>query len=124
MPRGAPRRPPTAGTAMRGTRTATLLRCDPLAGEDLGDLAVLREELVVHGLPAAEVLVDGEERLGLREVELLRDRGVDGPVAVLAEHALRVGRGDEVDERLRHVRVARGRGDRVLDQKRLVGDDE
>src|SRR5688500_7442679 len=69
---------------------------------DLGDRAdVLGEQRAVDRLPATEV-VDGPELLRLREVggELLGDRGVDRAEPGLGPQPLRLGRVEEVVERL------------------------
>src|SRR3954462_2790296 len=119
-----PGRPAAAARRRRGSRTvrASLGSGDPCLVLDLGDGAVLRVEEVGHHLVPATEVVDGEQRLGRRELrlELRRDRRHDRAVAVLGEHGLRRGGREVVAERLGlRLRLRRDR-DRVLDQDRLV----
>src|SRR3954453_23472805 len=119
-----PGRPTAATRRRRGSRTvrASLGSGDPCLVLDLGDGAVLRIEEVGHHLVAAPEVVDGEQRLGRRELrlELRRDRRHDRAVAVLGEHGLRLGRPGGVEDRLGlRLRLRRDR-DRVLDQDRLL----
>src|SRR5262245_29317155 len=92
--------------------------------------AVLRiEEALLHLSPAAEAeLVDGElARADRAPLAVLLEHALqDGPVAVVREDLLRLGRAQEAEERVgRILRVARLRHrDRVLDQDRLLRDDE
>src|SRR5215218_10018918 len=79
------------------------------------------EELVVDLVPAAE-LVDLEQLLRLRVDGLVDLAGDDAAVALVGEDLLRLGRLEEVQERLRllgRLGLLRDRG-RVLDQDRLV----
>ena len=90
----------------------------------LATIPVVRvEELRVDRGPAAE-LVDGEQGLGLGEIELGRHRGQHRAVALLAPHGL-AGGGEQVGQEGLGGRAGRlGHRDRVLDQDRLRrGDD-
>src|SRR4051794_35492110 len=108
-------RPPRARVAS-ATRDAQLIL-------DLGDGAVVRvEEVLVHRRPTAEV-VDGEQRLRVRELRLVEVRSDDRSVSVLREGLLRGVGVEEVHELLRRPRRTLRDRDRVLDEDRLVGSD-
>src|SRR5690349_4536890 len=91
----------------QGRATATAAAPGELAGRgdteallDLGHDPVRGvEELLLDGRPAAD-LVDREEHLRPREVELARDARDDRAVAVAAPQRLAGGRAQELDERL------------------------
>src|SRR5919106_563644 len=126
-PSARPPARPVLRPVRAGSRRASGLPVsrDSQLGLDVGEDALLPvEEPRPHVVPAAEV-GDGEEAGRLRVFELAEDLLDDGAVALLAEDALRLGRAEVVDERLRPPglgRVGRDR-DRVLDQDRLVRDD-
>src|SRR3954453_12523533 len=120
--------PPRRANARRGSRSAAV---SAIGGDaelllDVGDDGVVGiEELVVHLLPATQV-VDREEPLGRREPLRVDERLHDGPVALRREDLLGLGRLDELEERggLLRVLALRHDGGRVLDQQRPVGGDE
>src|SRR4051794_27623719 len=123
--------PPRSGTARgrgvllgdgRGPAVSSLGGGDTKVLLDAGhDALVLVEELVGHRVPASELL-DREELLGRRELVRARRALHHRPVALRREDALRLGRVQVLHERLRLVARVLGRGDRVLDQDRLVRD--
>src|SRR6187551_492788 len=96
------------------------------AGEDA---RLWVEEPLLHLRPAAEAELLDREQAGPRR-ELLRELGrnglAHGPVAVLGEDALRVGRAQVAQERRRLglVLALPRDGDRVLDQDRRARDPE
>src|SRR5262245_6152069 len=119
------------GRAALPRRGRATLACDTAhLALDAGEDAVLRiEEPLLHLVPAAEPeLVDGEDPGPGRELggELLRDGLVHGPVAVVGEDPLRVGRAQVAQERRRLGPVVAGLRDRdrVLDQDRRARDAE
>src|SRR3954452_3909158 len=123
--------PPRSGTARgrgvllgdgRGPAVSSLGGGDTKVLLDAGhDALVLVEELVGHRVPASELL-DREELLGRGELVRARRALHHRPVALRREDPLRLGRVQVLHERLRLVARVLGRGDRVLDQDRLVRD--
>src|SRR4051794_24855802 len=106
----------------RGPAVSSLGGRDAKVLLDAGhDALVLVEELVGPRAPPAELL-DREELLGRRELVRPRRALHHRPVALRREDPLRLGRVQVLDERLRLVARVLGRGDRVLDQDRLVRD--
>src|SRR4051812_29145589 len=123
----APGRPAAAAARRRGSETgsASLGSGDSRGVFDLRNGAVRRVEEVGHHLVPATEVVDGEQRLGRRELRrvLLGHRLDDRAVAVLGEDRLRLRGPQEVEELLR-LGLGLGRDrHRVLDQDRLVGRD-
>src|SRR5262245_51758471 len=122
---------PARGAARRRRRSTSPLAGDAayLALEACHDALVRIEEARLDLAPATESeLVDRELPGANRELLaiLVQDALHDGPVAVVGEDLLRCRRSQEAQELVRLVLVlARLQdGDRVLDEDRLLRDDE
>src|SRR5438093_933019 len=87
--------------SVRRLVASSLLRRDPQALLDVGDLTLVRIEELVRDLGPTAELVDREEGRRRRVLRLVHQARYDGPIALLGKDLLPFGGACEVDERLR-----------------------